>query len=48
MMLINRSEMFLGKTDQSQVDFVLYKRPFDELPPPSCETSHSDSCKTTN
>ena len=34
MMLINRSEMFLGKTDQSQVDFVLYKRPFDELPPP--------------
>ena len=25
MMLINRSEMFLRKTNQSQIDFVLYK-----------------------
>ena len=33
-MLINRSEMFLGKTDQSQIDFVLYKRPFDDPPSP--------------
>ena len=24
MMSINRSEMFLGKTDQSQIDFILY------------------------
>ena len=34
MMLIKRSEMFLGKTDQSQIDFVLYKRPFDDPLPP--------------
>ena len=33
-MLINISEMFLGNTDLSQIDFVLYKRPFEELPPP--------------
>ena len=26
--------MFLGKTDQSQIDFVLYKRHFDDPLPP--------------
>ena len=25
--------MFLGKTDQSKIDFVLYKRLFDDPPP---------------
>ena len=34
MMLINRSEMFLRKTDQSQIDFVLYKVLLTTPPPP--------------
>ena len=34
MTLINRSEMFLRKTDQSQIDFVLYKVLLKTPPPP--------------
>ena len=34
MMLTDRSEMFLGNTDQSQIDFVLYNVLLTTLFPP--------------